>query len=204
MTDFHQAYQVVAALIRQDDQVLLVRQQGPNDAVPNWALPGGGVGLGELWNDALIREIREETGLTVTDPGYLLYTLHHYNTESGDQAAVWVFTVTGWQGTLHSADPEGMVSEARFMPIAEALDKLEQHLPWRVMRDPLIAHLRGEARPGAVWLYRRNSAGEDVLVQKLDGFAGDTPKRTRQTKPKTETTRKSSRKKQSAADSPSV
>ncbi len=65
--------QVVAGLIRRDDEVLLVRQQGPNDPCPIWSLPGGKVEAGEFLPDALRREIREETGLTLAHPGALIY-----------------------------------------------------------------------------------------------------------------------------------
>lgn len=41
--------------------VLLIKRRD----VPVWVLPGGGMDLGELAQDAIIREILEETGLTV-------------------------------------------------------------------------------------------------------------------------------------------
>jgi len=64
--------QVGAALIRRGPHILLVQQQGPNDPAPTWALPGGVVEAGELPTEAMIREVAEETGLEVLDPGRLL------------------------------------------------------------------------------------------------------------------------------------
>ena len=51
---------VVVALISKGDEILLVHQQGENDAVPGWSVPGGVVEDGELLGDALKREVREK------------------------------------------------------------------------------------------------------------------------------------------------
>jgi len=198
MSDYHLAYQIVVGLLRKGDDVLLVRQQGPEDVVPNWALPGGAVEQGELLTGALAREVREETGLSVVNLGPLLYSLQHVNANTNEAVVVFVFEVSQWEGELQSADPQQVVMEARFMSTAEALDKLQQQLPWRVMREPLLAHLRGEAQPGAVWLYRRlEGHADDELVLSIGGHAADglqPPKRGKQTKPKTGTASKSRRK----------
>lgn len=53
----------VAAVVIVDDRLLLVRQ-GPADA-PYHLLPGGGVEYGETLEEALVREVAEETSLTV-------------------------------------------------------------------------------------------------------------------------------------------
>ena len=154
---------VVAALIRKGNEVLLVLQQGPDDPAPSWAPPGGVVEPGELLTEALIREVREETGLEVLEIGPLLYAVQHPGSAEGPQTLAFVFAVARWRGELRLADPDNLILGARFLPLAEAIAKLEC-LPWRAMREPILAYLRGEAGHGAVWMYRTGAAGEAELA----------------------------------------
>jgi ADP-ribose pyrophosphatase YjhB (NUDIX family) len=60
----------VGAMIARGDRVLLVRR-GREPAKGIWTVPGGGVELGETVEEAVRREIREETGLEITLHGIL-------------------------------------------------------------------------------------------------------------------------------------
>jgi ADP-ribose pyrophosphatase YjhB (NUDIX family) len=57
-------YLAVSAAIFRDGRVLIVRRSRP-PAHGLYTLPGGGVELGETLEQAIIREVREETGLAI-------------------------------------------------------------------------------------------------------------------------------------------
>ena len=68
-------YTKVAAhgLIKKDNKFLVTRRSSINDYMPNiWDIPGGTIEFGEKAIDALNREIKEETGLTV-DVGNFIF-----------------------------------------------------------------------------------------------------------------------------------
>jgi 8-oxo-dGTP diphosphatase len=151
-------YRVVAAILRQGDQILLIQQQGPHDASAAWALPGGLVEDGELLTEALQREVREETGLQVRVVGSLAYTVQVDNRLEGDQLLAFVFEIQTWTGALQPDDPDQHILDAAFFSAPEAKRRLAT-LPWLPMREPLLAHLDGLAPHGCVWLYRHESTG---------------------------------------------
>ncbi|MDE3091184.1 MAG: NUDIX hydrolase [Chloroflexota bacterium] len=154
-------YHIVAALIRKDDQILTVHQRAP-DGNEWWSTPGGVVEYGETLIDALVREVREETGLQVLDPGRLIYITQWENVPENHQAIAFVFEVKQWQGDLQPADPDGLVFEARFLPIDQVIANSQQ-VKWGILTEPAIAYLRGEAPVGSVWIHRWQS-NEDISL----------------------------------------
>ena len=57
-------YVGVGAVIVQGGEVLIVKRKY-DPLAGQWSLPGGGVELGETLEDAVVREMREETGLDI-------------------------------------------------------------------------------------------------------------------------------------------
>jgi 8-oxo-dGTP diphosphatase len=67
MSKQHTSVRAYGILIR-DDEVLLVRSSSPLISPPLWWLPGGGIDFAESPEQTLLREFREETGLSIKDP----------------------------------------------------------------------------------------------------------------------------------------
>ena len=64
----------VTGVVIEDDRILVLDQDTGTGRA--WSLPGGKVEDGETLTEALVREMREETGLHV-EPGRLLYVCDH-------------------------------------------------------------------------------------------------------------------------------
>ena len=174
MTDLLRPVQNIAAdIIRRGEEVLLVKQQGPDDPVLIWSLPGVAE-PGEVLSEAIVREVREETGLRAVDIGPPAYVVQHDNRApvqlhegrrgTGYLATAFVFEVTAWAGKIRHADPDGYVLKAEFVPVEWAVTTIRGQVP-SVMFQPMACYLAGETSPGAVWHYRTN----------LDGSGADCP-----------------------------
>ena len=121
MTDLPRHIVVALVFVRQDDRILLVRQ---NYGRRYWSLPGGVVELGESIDEAAVREVREEAGLDVRIERVVgLYS----KPEQESLAVTFEARVVG--GTLQ-ADNE--ISECRFFPTDQLPQPIREHLRDRV------------------------------------------------------------------------
>jgi 8-oxo-dGTP diphosphatase len=146
--------QIVAALVRRGDELLMVRQAGPGEE-PAWTVPGGRVEPGEFVTDALEREVAEETGIRVVDRGALAFLAQMDDRREGYFATVWTWDVAAWEGEVAPADPDGFVLEAAFVPFAEALEHLRA-ISWQPLT---VRYLTGDLPRGSLWLRRVHPDG---------------------------------------------
>ena len=76
---------------------------------PSWpgiCFPGGHVEPGEAFTDSVVREVLEETGLTILDPK--LCGVKQFPTKNGERYVVFFYKATQFTGTLQSSS-EGEV-----------------------------------------------------------------------------------------------
>lgn len=103
----------VGAVVIKDEQVLVVRRANP-PLQGQWSIPGGLVETGETTREAVIREIREETGLTIK-PLELIEVFERILRDS-DSRVQYHFVVIDYLCRIESGmlDPGSDVSEIRW------------------------------------------------------------------------------------------
>jgi ADP-ribose pyrophosphatase YjhB (NUDIX family) len=133
---------VNVAVTNDAGEVLLIRRSD-ND---NWALPGGGVELGESLTQAAVRETLEESGIECeitgvsgiyTDPGHVL--LYTSNGEVRQEFSI-VLTARATGGELTTSEESSVV---RWVPRVD----LSGYSMDRSMRLRIGHYLEGRATP---------------------------------------------------------
>lgn len=125
---------VRAVVTDPDRRILLVHFMFPwEDNLPAgmWACPGGGINPGESTTEALVRELREELGLEIEDPGAPIWRKEH------------VFEMERWDGQtdtyfwlpVEPFRPQPHLSEQ------ELLDEYVDSMRWWTF-DELVASQR--------------------------------------------------------------
>ena len=129
---------VNVAVTNDEGELLLIRRSDNG----NWALPGGGVDLGESLSQAAVRETREETGIDCevtglsgiyTDPGHvILYT------SNGEVRQEFSIVVTARAIGGHPA-PSSETSDVRWVPLA-TVGSLQMDSSMRQRVDHVAGH----------------------------------------------------------------
>ena len=129
MSRIHLAHGVA----RRGDALLLVASTYASQDAPLWNLPGGRQEPGELLSETVVREVREETGLSATVIG-LAYIAESYDGDMHFTSAVFEIDV---DGAISAPRSEDHVVEARWV----ARDAARALIVPRVLREPLFAYL---------------------------------------------------------------
>mgnify|MGYP000974429744 FL=1 len=113
-----------------------------------YAFPGGHIEEGESLVESVIREIYEETGLTIADPK--LVAVKDWEPDEGGRYIVFCYKATEFTGQLRSSD-EGEVSWVEKDQL-EKLDLSYDMLPLlEVMEDPDLSEFFYRKRTDEDW-----------------------------------------------------
>lgn len=116
----------IAIVYNQQGHLLVVKRRD----VPIWVLPGGGIDEGETPNIAVVREVKEETGLTAI----IIRQVAEYSAINRLSRSVYLFELQAGSGTLTTNDE---VAALGFYPI----DKLPK--PFFLAHRAWIADAQG-------------------------------------------------------------
>jgi 8-oxo-dGTP diphosphatase len=113
------------ALVRRGDRVLLTRNSLLGPRPGTWTLPGGGLDHGESPTDAVVREVREETGLEPTLGALLGVHDEHFTgtaphgREEDFHGIHLVFAATVTEGEPEVLEAAGTTDAVAWVPLAE-------------------------------------------------------------------------------------
>lgn len=106
------------AVIQRADGALLLVQRGRQPEQGHWGLPGGKVDWMEKVEDAVVREVLEETGLEVTVER-LLCVVDHFEPALGQHWVAPVYVVHARDASVAAVkEPEALLALGWFPPDA--------------------------------------------------------------------------------------
>lgn len=109
---------VATALIEKDNKILMGKKVKDIGPYPNtWHLPGGGVEEGESYEDAVKREVMEETGLKIENIKQIEVLEDDEPNKHGEMTH-YIFHIL-------KADPIGEFNPTKELPTLEWVDKKE-------------------------------------------------------------------------------
>ncbi len=120
----------VVCLIEDGDRLLL--QNRTKKDWQGYALPGGHVERGESFVDAVIREMKEETGLDISHPQ--LVGIKQFPIENG-RYIVLLFKATEWSGHVTSSE-EGAMEWVEYRQLAHMKTVPDMDALLHVMNTP--------------------------------------------------------------------
>ncbi|HEY6736395.1 MAG TPA: NUDIX domain-containing protein [Candidatus Saccharimonadia bacterium] len=110
----------VFLVLRQDDQILMLRRVGTGYMDGQYSLVAGHLDGDERATTATVREAKEEAGITV-DPAdlTLVHTCHRLTrNDPGEERLDLYFECRRWQGTIRIAEPD-KCDDLGWFPLAQ-------------------------------------------------------------------------------------
>ena len=121
-----------------DGQGNVLMQDRADPGWPGLVFPGGHVEPGESFVASVIREVREETGLTIRNPR--LCGVKQFQTRAGERYVVLLFRTDEYEGELHSSEEGAALWVPKSdLPNRRCVPKFEHLL--RIFEDETISEL---------------------------------------------------------------
>ncbi|TCT22376.1 8-oxo-dGTP diphosphatase [Melghiribacillus thermohalophilus] len=114
---------VYGLIINENKEKVLMVKNRRGDSY-DYSLPGGAVEEGETLEEAVIREVREETGLEV-EAGGILAVNGAFFEKNGRHPIFFTFSVTVKGGSIHLSRPHEIL-DIMWVP----LEKADQFMPY--------------------------------------------------------------------------
>ncbi|MBD3922397.1 8-oxo-dGTP diphosphatase [Paenibacillus sp. PR3] len=146
-------------IVKDEDKILLMNRPDKL-GFPGYIGPGGKVDFPESFTEGAVRELREETGLSVQPEDLVFKGIDEYVVpQTNYRYLVFNYLATKYTGELLSNPPEGELS---WVTVDEALDLPMQ--PWFRRRLPLF-FAPGTFEISVVWDEDNDSSIEDKVRQ---------------------------------------
>ena len=84
----------IGVIVWKNDKFLMGQRRGSHGA-DTWSVPGGHLEFGETWEECAKREVREETGMQITNLRLLAVTNDLFKTEAKHYVTIWM--QSDWQ-----------------------------------------------------------------------------------------------------------
>lgn len=134
-------------MVRDDNKVLLLNRQ--HDDFKGYIAPGGKVDFPESFTQSAIREVKEETGLDVSDVE-LKIVYEYVNPTKSERYIIFHYITNTFTGTLHEGGKEGkpqwfQIEELEHLPMQPSFRRrlpyffkegvTEMHIVWNDAKD---------------------------------------------------------------------
>lgn len=125
----YKLYNMCMVYNKENNQVL-VQDKVADDGWGGITFPGGHIEFGESFIESTIREVKEETGLDVTDLEYA-GIINYYNTDNSERWMCFLYKTNKYSGEVLKETEEGKVfwvnsDELLTMNLAPNMDKYLQ------------------------------------------------------------------------------